>query len=417
MRRWMVAVVVMSGCEGQPPPEAIRVSAGHLKLECPRHSVRAFDASRSLLAGPALPCRATVGDRQGAPLAGVALTLLTEAGRLRAAGPADAEGVIEVTHEVSMPAPLDVSPGSVPTPPIDDVHTGQPLAPAWMRPELWVESPSLTLEPVTPTRSEPRRPDPIRLKANGTGRVENNPRDNLVTLVALVKGEENFTDTNGNGTQDGDEPFDDLTEPFVDADDNATWDPGEVFVDANANSTWDGKNGRWDAETLVWVQERVLWTGELALQDAWLLWPGVVGHKPTLSQNNLTLQCPTLPCASAIDPRTGLPGVFRFYLSDPWFNAMARSGPEPHCFMAPQEGTPPVTFGPVITNVDGTLDAPAGWTGSLTVTDVRDPNNPTTNRPSGFPPLKISATVLCRFNDGSERGTDLVHLTFNGLID
>jgi hypothetical protein len=159
----------------------------------------------------------------------------------------------------------------------------------------------------------------------------NNPRDNVVTLIAITRGEEWFDDQNNNGVRDGvgpeGEPFEDTTEPFVDADDDGTWSEGEVFVDTNGNGKWDGKNGEYDLSTNIWREEKILWTGlphQLDQQASGGGW---------------------LPVGLRIDPVTGLPDVrtvrveprgenieaLVFALSDPWFNTPARAGTSDGC--------------------------------------------------------------------------------------
>jgi hypothetical protein len=93
------------------------------------------------------------------------------------------------------------------------------------------------------------------------GHTTHNPRDGLVTIIAMAQGEEGFVDQNGNGVWDSGEPYIDMGEPFVDVNDNGIWDPGEPFFDVNNNGVYDGPNGRWDANTVVWTQTRVLYTG------------------------------------------------------------------------------------------------------------------------------------------------------------
>ena len=67
------------------------------------------------------------------------------------------------------------------------------------------------------------------------------PDDGIVTVLATTRGEESFTDSNGNGQHDADEPFVDVPEPFIDANFNGRFDAPEPFTDANSN-------GRYDAE-------------------------------------------------------------------------------------------------------------------------------------------------------------------------
>jgi hypothetical protein len=101
-----------------------------------------------------------------------------------------------------------------------------------------------------------------------------NPTDGLSTLIAVVRGEEAFTDVNGNGVYDLGEPFVDApSEPFIDANDNGVWDPGEFYVDTNGNGVFDGKNGVWDGpgcpatgciqSPTIWTSLKVLFTGNI----------------------------------------------------------------------------------------------------------------------------------------------------------
>ena len=152
-----------------------------------------------------------------------------------------------------------------------------------------------------------------------------NPHDGLVTIIAVAEGEEKFYDANGNGEYDEGEYFEDLGEPFVDANDNGIYDPGEpytdtnhnghydegepfedangngvydtgekyvdvnnngvydppepfvdldgngkwtppeFYVDYNQNGVYDLPNGHWDSDTLIWVSTRILFTGGVYL--------------------------------------------------------------------------------------------------------------------------------------------------------
>jgi hypothetical protein len=95
---------------------------------------------------------------------------------------------------------------------------------------------------------------------DGCGTRTHNPRDGVVTILAVADGEEAFFDANGNGTFDAGEPFVDLGEPFVDQDDDGIWTPGEWFLDLDGNGSWTGPNGTWDANTKIWTQTFVLYT-------------------------------------------------------------------------------------------------------------------------------------------------------------
>lgn len=93
-----------------------------------------------------------------------------------------------------------------------------------------------------------------------SGQVHN-PRDGLVTLVAVVEAGETFKDENGNGRYDEGEPFTDSPEPFVDANDNGQADSNEQFVDTDGNGVWDAGNQIYDNRARVMAVYKVLWTG------------------------------------------------------------------------------------------------------------------------------------------------------------
>lgn len=92
-----------------------------------------------------------------------------------------------------------------------------------------------------------------------------NPRDGLVRVVAVTRGEEDFTDTDGDGVYtvgiDVFEPEHDLPEPFIDHNDNGRWDWEEEFRDANNDGLWTPANGAWDGVTEIWTSTTVLWVG------------------------------------------------------------------------------------------------------------------------------------------------------------
>jgi hypothetical protein len=98
----------------------------------------------------------------------------------------------------------------------------------------------------------------------GCGTRKANPRDGLVTVVALTAGEEGFVDRDLDGTYDPGEPFIDLGEPFVDVDDDGIRDSTEWYEDVNQDGAYTGPNGKWDADTVLWAQGRVLYTGHPA---------------------------------------------------------------------------------------------------------------------------------------------------------
>ncbi len=92
------------------------------------------------------------------------------------------------------------------------------------------------------------------------------PSNGIVTVLATMVGEESFTDANGNGTRDSNEPFSDVAEPFIDVDGNGRFDADvehEVFVDTNNNGQWDEAQGAgvWDEEAILWRTVDVTFSG------------------------------------------------------------------------------------------------------------------------------------------------------------
>jgi adhesin/invasin len=95
----------------------------------------------------------------------------------------------------------------------------------------------------------------------------------IVTVIAVVRGEEGFTDVNGNGVFDVGEPLSDAGEPYIDANENGVYDVGEFFVDTNSNGVYDGPNGVWDGpgcqqagcnpSPLIWQAQRMVFTGNI----------------------------------------------------------------------------------------------------------------------------------------------------------
>ncbi|HEX8440611.1 hypothetical protein [Archangium sp.] len=359
------------------------------------HAIGAFDESRHLIAGVKLRCIAHVADRNGDGIAGAQVSFLTEAGTI---GPSSTSvtsvvGNAEVMYKTSLPLPEDVSPGTFTwNPPgsgrdiSNPTYTGEYIAPLWMHPFAWVEDPIANFDREA-TFQEPRRPDPIRRDRDGSP-LTNNPRDNLVSMIAVTTGEEAFDDLNNNGTREESEPFVDLTEPFVDNNDSGTWDKGERYVDANGNGVWDGKNGRYDATTLIWVQERILWTG----------WPHKEDREPATAQRNPK---PVVKTLSPLPPVTL--AKFKqvpvdFLMADPWFNSMARNGDD--------DGCNAVSVGPVEVAALARGKAftyPAYTRLRYIIKDTRDPTDPTAPN-YATPGIDFEVTADCIFTASPVEG-------------
>jgi len=96
------------------------------------------------------------------------------------------------------------------------------------------------------------------------GGVQRNPRDGLVVIIAWTRGEEWFNDLDGNGVQNGNEPFVDQGEPFVDTNDNDVFDGTDIAFNVDGDGVYTPANGVWDANTFVWTKTYVLYTDRAA---------------------------------------------------------------------------------------------------------------------------------------------------------
>lgn len=82
-----------------------------------------------------------------------------------------------------------------------------------------------------------------------TSSSDNFPADALNTIVAWTVGEEGFTDSNGNGKFDAaDTTFEDLEEPFLDADRDGVFNEGagDKLIDVVNGNDLTGANGQHD---------------------------------------------------------------------------------------------------------------------------------------------------------------------------
>jgi len=276
------------------------------------HAIQVFDEARNMIAGVKLECIAHVADRNGDGIPGALVSFLTEAGTIgpSATSVSDVIGNASVLYKTSYPLPAETNPLIFDWNPVrDQFHTGELVAPLWMEPWSWRDNP---ISGAGTVRHEPRRTDPIRSP------MQLNPRDNLVTLIAVTTGEEGYWDENNNGAYDTGEPWDDLTEPFVDTDDDGTRNPTERWVDTNGNRTWDGKNTRHDSNTLIWTAERILWTG---MPDEWDYNDPVA---PTVRTE--------YPAGTFVEHGLWIP--VHSEILDPWFNLMAADGEGDSCSFA-----------------------------------------------------------------------------------
>lgn len=371
------------------------------------HAIGAYDPARNLIAGVKLECSAHVGDRNGDGVAGALVSFLTEAGTI---GPTETTetsvvGDATVLYKTSYPLPAETTPGTFKWTPPDGSQTGQLIAPLWMEPWNWY---ARVFDPTNrgAALQEPRRIDPVR--KNGADAIQLNPRDNLVTLIAVSAGEEGFSDDNNNGKWDpasGGNPaeaFDDLAEPFVDSNDNGVWDPGERYIDVNGDGKWNPPNGQWDANTLLWTSERILWTGfplgeDTQGADAILRDIGNAGH-------SIAMTCPGTPCLQA-----GPVAHVSIFVSDPWVNTIAQNSDGDGCTIAAKGDKSLIVTTPSVANKGQKVLYPAGDIISLTIQDSRDPTaSPADQRPRAVPPSAFEQPVICAYTSSMIEGETLL---------
>jgi len=92
-----------------------------------------------------------------------------------------------------------------------------------------------------------------------------NPRDGLCTLVVVVDGEEEFTDSDANGKYDLGEAFDDTYDDiFIDKDDDRSINTlfEDLVIDRNNDLSFNGNNGLWDGNKKIYKTINLLITGE-----------------------------------------------------------------------------------------------------------------------------------------------------------
>ena len=91
-----------------------------------------------------------------------------------------------------------------------------------------------------------------------------NPRDQLVTIIAMVRGEEAFVDANLDGQYNAGELFVDQGDPFIDSNDNNAYTGDEAteprFCGGTDCSTYHGPNGLWDSDRTIWVPTWIAFT-------------------------------------------------------------------------------------------------------------------------------------------------------------
>ena len=101
---------------------------------------------------------------------------------------------------------------------------------------------------------KPRAAEPFQGSAN--------PRDQLVTIIAMVRGEEAFVDANLDGQYTAGELFVDQGDPFIDANDDNAYDPvtEDRFCGGASCAAYNPPNGIWDSDRTIWAPTWVVFT-------------------------------------------------------------------------------------------------------------------------------------------------------------
>jgi hypothetical protein len=217
----------------------------NLSVTCNRLAIGGFGLQQF---GLDMTCYAHVADRNGQKIAGVDVSFIPEAGSMLNKVTTDDQGTATNIYKTQEPFPVDVKPAGA----ADYAN----MMPSWMQSPLDnSQEPSWSCKIQIPTGTVP-------MVYN-----ECNPRDGLVTIIAITTGEEGYEDTNQNGKYDLSEPWVDLPEPYVDVNDDGKYEDGEPYSDVNGNGHWDGPNNKWDASTTIWKATKILWTGEPKVDD------------------------------------------------------------------------------------------------------------------------------------------------------
>jgi hypothetical protein len=223
-------------------------NGAHLHVDCTPKNIPALvqnDCLSSYYDGPGnnVACTVTVGDIYGNAVGiPVLVSLMTEAGT---AGPAMQTAAYTFGPPPNAQADLGTATAFI------NVTGGR----------LPKDVGNLSTDPLSDALF-PNEPGHVFEDACGPSRAHN-PRDGLVSVLVMVRGQQGFVDLNGDGIHQDGEPYLDRGEPFLDLNDDGVHQDDEPYIDANGNGWYDGPGGGYDAHPnqIIWAETRILYSG------------------------------------------------------------------------------------------------------------------------------------------------------------
>ncbi len=211
-----VTIIATATIDPGPPPVVISASSTNVSIggAVPNHTHLSVATTTFNL--PGLSCygekgtiTAFVADRFGNPVPeNTTVSFFTEAGAIVTSGLTNQYGQAVADIITQGPAPRNVKPSPYYEYEIFDAF-GNPQPERFWNDDLF------------------------------TPKIVRNPRDGLLTIIVMTLGEEGYEDANGNGVYDTGENFIDLSEPFLDANDNGKWDDAEPYIDSDGDGRYD----------------------------------------------------------------------------------------------------------------------------------------------------------------------------------
>jgi len=211
-----VTIIATATLNPGPPPVVISSSSSNVSIGGATPNYTHLSVATNTLNLPGLSCygekgviTAFVADRFGNPVPeNTTVSFFTEAGAIVTSGLTNPYGQATADIITQGPAPRNVKPSTFYEYEVTDAFGNRQPERSWDDDEL-------------------------------TPKIVRNPGDGLLTIIVMTLGEEGFEDKNGNGVYDTGENYTDISEPFIDTNDNGKWDDKEVFTDSDSDGRYD----------------------------------------------------------------------------------------------------------------------------------------------------------------------------------